>query len=137
WLLRLVRLDGQRVIRAQDQRGTSPFCCMFLLGQPRARGGVEHVDIGVAAAALVHRRDRGGVPLLVGDPQLEVVVLEQLNVDDGRGVMVHPGGLAVRCRGRRLCPGRGRGLCRGGGRGLCRGRGRRLCRGGGRGLGCG
>ena len=105
-LLVLVRLLGQRVARAEDQRHAGAFRSMFPMGKLRAWCRVKHVDAGVAAAPLVHGCDRGGIALVVGDPQLEIVILEQLDVGDRRRVMMHPGSLGALWRGRILCPAR-------------------------------
>src|SRR5438067_1171232 len=94
------------MVRAEDQRSAGLFRSMLLLGKLRARRRVEHMDDGVAAALLVHGCDRSGVALVVGDPELAVVILEQLDVGDRRRVMVHPGGLGALRRGRTLGPAR-------------------------------
>ena len=57
------------------------------------------MDARDAAPARADPRDGGRVPLAVGYPKLEIVVLEQLDVDDGRWVVVDAGRLRVPGRG--------------------------------------
>jgi hypothetical protein len=120
-LLVLERLLSQRVVGGEDQRAAGAFLLQLLLRQLRSRCGVQDMDARDAAPARADRSDGGRVALAVGHLELEVVVLEQLDVDDGRGVVMDagrfrvPGGgsslrlvagvgriLSVRCRGRNL-----------------------------------
>ena len=95
-LLVHVGLLGERVLWAEDERGVHAFGRLLLRGQLRTRRGVEHVNRRVSAAARGHRCHGGRIALRVGDPELEVVVLEELDVHDRRGIVMHP------CL---LCPG--------------------------------
>src|ERR1039458_5244219 len=88
----------ERVIRTEDQRGVDVFCRLLLLRQLRTRRGVEDMDRCVSAAAGGHRGHRGRVALGVRDPQLEVVIFEELNVDNRCGIVMHPGGFLTRTR---------------------------------------
>jgi SAM-dependent methyltransferase len=117
------RLLRQRVIGGEDQRAAGAFLLLLLLRQLRSRCCVLDMDARDAAPARADRSDGGGVALTVGYPELEIVVLEQLDVDDGRGVMVDTGRLRVPGRGSslRLVAGVGSALCL-----RCRGRTLRL-----------
>src|SRR6266852_3970214 len=77
-----VGLLGERVIRAKDQRGVRAFSRLLLRCQLRTWRGVEHVDRRVSAATGAHGCHRGGIALLVSHPELEVVILEELDVHD-------------------------------------------------------
>ena len=93
------------MIRAEDQRHVGPFGGLLLLGQLGAGRGVEHVHRCVSAASLFHRRHRCRVALRVGDPELEIVIFEELDVNDRRGVVVYPGGVLACGRVRRAAVG--------------------------------
>ena len=101
-LLVLERLQRQRVIGGEDQRAAGAFLLLLLHRQLRSRCRVLDVDGSDAAPARGDRGDGGRVALAVGHPELEIVALEQLDVDDRRGVMVDAGRLPVPGRGRRL-----------------------------------
>jgi dihydropteroate synthase type 2 len=101
-LLILECLLRQRVIAGEDQRAAGAFLLLLLQRQLRSRCRVLDVDARHAAPARGDRSDGGRVALAVGDPELEIVALEQLDVDDGRGVMMDAGRLLVPGRGRRL-----------------------------------
>lgn len=98
-LLVLERLLRQRVIARKDQRLADAFLLLFLLRQLRSRCCVLDMDARDAAPARADRSDGGRVVLAVGYPELEIVVLEQLDVDDGRWVVVDAGRLRVPGRG--------------------------------------
>src|SRR3984957_3757081 len=106
------------MVGGEDKRAAGAFLLLLLLRQLRSRCGVLDMDARDAAPASADRSDGGRVALAVGYPQLEIVVLEQLDVDDGRGVVVDAGRLRVPGRGSslRLVAGVGRILrvrCRG------------------------
>src|SRR5260370_16530535 len=91
----------QWVAGVQDQRLALRLGVVDLAGEIRARGRVEHVDPPVTGTWRADRGDGHRVALLVGDPELEAVVLEERDLGNGARIVVHPATGRQRARMRR------------------------------------
>src|SRR5215472_5361648 len=82
------RLLGERMAGIENQRLALSLRLADLAGKIRPWGRIQHVYPPVPGARRADGSDGGGIDLLVGDPQPEVVPLEEGDLDDRARVVM-------------------------------------------------